>query len=147
MSENVEYRAAKMITLESLNQRHLIDDLAASNIDDNGAAVEHGEPFTADQTVCFRDEGRRDDQYVAATKRAVQFLRTGNAIHKRWFGLVHAPADPDHSHPKRMRAPRDFLSYGAETNNGHRLAADTPWPYILRQFILDPAAFALRCQH
>ena len=147
MFENVEYRASKMTAFERADQCRLIDDLAASDVDNYGAAVQHGEPFTADQTVCFGNEGSRDDQYVAATERAVQFTRTGNAIHKQWSGLVQSPADSDHSHAKRMRAARNFLSDGAKTNDGHRLTAHTPRPYIPRQLILDPSAFVLRCQH
>ena len=71
MSENVEDRAAKMTLLESSDQGSLVDDLAASDVDDDGAGVEQGESFAADQTVRFSDERRRDHQYVAAPQHFV----------------------------------------------------------------------------
>ena len=75
------HRAQGVLGLrKNADQRRLINDLAASDVDDNGAAVEHGEPFIADQTVGFGNERSRDDQDVAAAERAVQFIGTGNAI-------------------------------------------------------------------
>ena len=147
MSENVEDRAANMTLLESSDQGRLVDDLAASDVDDDGAGVEQGESFAADQTVRFSDERRRDHQYVAALQHFVQFTGARNAIDKFRFWLVHAPANADHSHAKCMRTPGNFLSGGAETNDGHPSPEDAPGPYISRQFILNPASFALRCKH
>src|SRR5262245_10350029 len=136
-----------MTLLKSSDQGRLVDDLAASDVDYYCAGLEHGKPFASDQTFRFSDERCRDHQDVTTPERFVQFAGTRNAIDKIRFWLLHAPANADHPHAECMGAPSNFLSGGAETNDSHASPADTPRPDISREFILDPASFALRCQH
>src|SRR5207247_10538197 len=85
-----------MTLLKSSDQGRLVDDLAASDVDDYCAGLEHGEPFAADQTVRFSDGRRRDPRYVTARQRFVQFTGNHNASDKYRFWALLMRADVDH---------------------------------------------------
>ena len=132
---------------KSGDQRRLVDDPSAGDVDNDRPGIEKRDLLSSNQPVGSRYKGRGDDQNVGAAQGVMQAVGTNDVLDKCGKRLVQTTPDADDAHTENICASRDFLADCSQPHHRHLAAAQTPRPRGLRQFILNPSAFALGVQH
>src|SRR5262249_11821362 len=118
--EYIETGAGKAPCCEVGDQRHLVHNGPAREIDQEGVRPQRIHHLAADQTARFRGIGSQNDEKI-------RFSRRSNEV-APWTNLIKAlPCPPgitdaDYAHAETPAALREFLADRADADQDHRLA-------------------------
>src|SRR3954470_181484 len=130
VAERVEDGATELAVLERSNQRTLVDEPAAGDVDEPGAGLDHGERVGVDHPLGLRGQRRGEDDEVGFGEELRQHLRAADAVEHdlperarlvvrrdRVRSCVAPAPDRDHPAPERRRERADRATDRAEPDD------------------------------
>ena len=128
-----------------LQQRLLVDDRAAPDVDEDRPRFERGELGCSQEVFCLRGERRADDQAVGFSQHPVQLLAAIEPVDAQRSRprRIAVSSHGDDTHAERARDAGDLPADATRSDDGHRppgeLDAGEAMPLVRPLFVLEPA--------
>jgi hypothetical protein len=114
--EDIEHARSHSAVIQSLEQRHLIEERPACEIDQTRPVGQCVQRSGADQPSCMHGVRRGDEEDVGSTCEALEVPGAADPPHARGSPPVRTAADAAHLHTQSGAAARDL---GADTTEPH----------------------------
>src|SRR5436305_2705235 len=108
---DIERGAAQMPPLERIDERALVDDLAARDVDEDAALFHQRKALLVEEARCLRGPLAAHDDEIALRQDAVEFRGAPQFTEARrqlLTGRRSGAASADYPHPERGAEPADI---------------------------------------